>query len=70
MHTLLQVVSVLDEDQLFGTVALSEVDQVEESGLGEAFNCDISQPHKEFLSLLIVNARETPAGLAPVQAYL
>jgi hypothetical protein len=64
------VVSVLDEDQLFGTDALSEVDQVEESGLGEAFNCDISQPYKEFLSLLVVNARETPTGLASIQAYL
>jgi hypothetical protein len=64
------VVSVLDQDQLFGTDALSEVDQVDESGLSEAFNCDISHPDKEFFSLLVVNARETPAGLAPIQAYL
>jgi hypothetical protein len=62
--------SIAEEDQLFGALVLSEANKVEESGLSEAIDRDVSHPDEELLPSLIVNAREAPAGLLPRKANL
>jgi hypothetical protein len=48
---------------MFGALVLSEANEVKESGLSEAIDRDVSHPDEELLPSLIINARETPAGL-------
>jgi hypothetical protein len=55
--------SIAEEDQLFRALVFSEANKVEESGLSEAIDRDVSHPDEELLPSLIINARETPAGL-------
>lgn len=66
--TLLDMVSELNENDISGTLVFSEVCQAEEGGLGEALNCDVTQPHEEGLTLFVEDAREAPACLLTVQA--
>jgi hypothetical protein len=55
---------------MFSALVLSEANEVKESGLSEAIDRDVSHPDEELLPSLIINARETPAGLLATKAYL
>jgi hypothetical protein len=63
------VVPKLDKDHLLRAVALCEVYEVQESGLSEALNGDVSEPDKELLRVHVEHAREAPADLRSVEAH-
>ncbi len=67
---LLGVLSVADEDHLYGALILSKTNEVKECGLSEAIDRDVSHPDEELLASLIVNTREAPESLGPSEANL
>jgi len=64
------VVSGLDHDDLFGTVGLCEVDEVEEGALGEFVDGDVAEPDEECLLLFFKETREAAVGLRAIQTDL
>lgn len=62
-YTLLVVLPIHKENDLFGSEIRCEVNQVEERGLGEFVDGDISKPDEELGAQLVVNAGKGPAGL-------
>ena len=67
--TLLSVVSVLNKNELLSVSLLSEVYEVEEGGLGELVNREITQEDEEVLGGFVQEAGEAPVRLRSVEAY-
>lgn len=63
MDTFLNMVSWLDQDHLFSSGLFSEANKIEECGLSELVNGDISEPHVESVVLLVVETGEAPVRL-------
>jgi hypothetical protein len=64
------VLSIANEYHLLGALILSEVNQIKVSGPSKAINGYFSHPNEELLASLIIDARETPAGLRPSESSL
>jgi hypothetical protein len=64
------VLSIANENHLLGALILSEVNQIKVRGPSKAINGYFSHPNEELLASLIIDARETPAGLRPSESSL
>lgn len=63
------MVSLLDQNHLFGSSLFSKVNEVKEGGLCEFVDWNISKPYEEPLILLIIDTWEVPKGLGTIKSY-
>lgn len=62
------MISVLNENQLFAACFVCKVSEIEEGGLGEFVQAEISKPHKESGVLLVLEAWETPKAKRTIKS--